>query len=330
MENSYSKRLVRRMDNNSIDANELHSTESVEQQHDPGTMTWLYSCISRNVVRSAITFMIAIIIVVTVLTIVLSNGTHKTQNPYSLTVLMKPVSSPVVLSSGVIGATEKAYDNLPSLNKLESLLKSMGVSITVDQTEVSLGLLALRTKGFDYNVIGTVAVNASRDGLSISKAVSKVTPLSGLSYAAAVLTLDKLLQQKAKADGTEVSMSAAKAFAEEQYNIAQRLNLPHEPITLKQAILSPYAISSYRNMLTDEKMIGVITGYSYGSDRLLASSISTRANFSGANNVFLTSINHTPILQKWMKGQLKSHVVKVSGIAGVNGNNISSYLPPDL
>ncbi len=307
-----------------MDRSSLAQSYNVQNSSSRDNFTRLI--IRSHPVRSVV-ILSAVIILALVLLAIVANASHRSLKPYSLAVLLAPVSSPVQVHTGIVHATT---DKLPSPKAMLSLLKSQGVSLEVDGSKVSLDRIALHTLGFDYNDISTAAQNATKDGLDIAKAMTEVSsPTIGLPQAVALLALDQLLLEKAQADGIMATTSEAKSLAQKNYNITMSLPPSRRPpvppgMSREQQFFSSAVIQGYRNMLTENKMIDIIAGSAN------VTSPTGQRLFHDEAGQSQASKNRTPALQAWMNSQLKTHSVVVTTVPGVNGKNISTYLPPDL
>ncbi len=279
--------------------------------------------------KTMIVPVVAVALAVAAILLLLPTSNHKTERPYSLAVLLAPTQSPVTVAGGIV---QKTYNSFSNGTKLRSLLLSMGVSLKVDGVKVPIGDIESRLLGFDYNDLGDAYENALKDGLNTAKAVAEVSsPTFALPQAIAVVGLDQLLLENARAKGLMVSMATAKKFAQNNYDMFSKLPPGRRPpvqkygITLKQAILSPFAIAHYRNMLTENEMIALFTGYAKSPTQAISDAV---AGEQPSRNGIPKNV--TPILESWMQGQLKTHSVIVSGVPGIDATNITSHLPPDL
>ncbi len=300
---------------------------SIDIHGDHGTRRWWYTSVAVLVVA-------AVVVIVA-----LHVGKNTTKSPgLSLAALIEP-APPTQLSPVNNAILQKTESSIPSVAAELKILKQSGVSLSVDGTAVGLMPIASHVVGFWDEFVANAADNAQHSGISLQTALHAVAPYvaeRALQAAVSYEALATLAWQASQNDGQEVSLSAAKAYAEKQYSIYKaqaaagsgRLPspLPFGASSPKEAFLSPEAVQGYRIMMSVAAQFAAIAG-----------PLTTNPKTG-------VPVNRTPALASWMSREIAGHpgassalpdkttgnIISVTNVPGVSASNITTVLPPGL
>lgn len=227
----------------------------------------------------------------------------------------------------------RALGQMPSQSTMVSTLQGQDVGVTVDGTALSLPAISSHVLGYmanDIEAAGTAATESGTDVGTAVDAASSETP--ALQQAVAFETLSQLLYDAAATQGQVASTQAAQAYAQQNYRMYVSSYDDPSPYTPtlpppnESDFDSAAAIQNYRYTLTvDQEMqqvVGAVPASTQGPD-------ATPAGPGGSSGSTGTP-NGTPALQAWMTAQLASNPVQVTGVPGVTGSNLASFLPSGL
>ncbi len=313
--------------NFSASSNTREEHNSIDMHGDHGMRRWWYSAV--------VVLIVAIVAVIAAFHV--ENNVAKSSG-MSFVALTKP-APPTRLSPGNNAILRKAESSVPSATAEFKVLKQSGVSLSVDGSAVGLMPLASHVVGFWDEFIANTIDNAQHSGISSRTALGTVNPHvaeRALQDAVSYEALATLAWQASQNDGQEVSLAAAKTYAENQYKTYQTQSaagkgqlpspLPFGAGSPKEAFLSSEAVQAYRMMMSISAQFTAIAGP------------------SATNPKTGVPVNRTPALASWMSkmiaGRLDAsyvsskrrtgNIVVVTNVPGVSASNIATMLPPDL